>query len=155
MKKVRPCERWNIPNFVFLQNLKHMLFCTFRKYRINFVKIEFLFLQITHQIFDYDYGMQGLINKLLIKCCRNRHKDGIDSIEVAFKSLKLEADNESEYCVSAKFDKTLDYLKLYESDCNLDNATVCRMWKHEEQVSISSTFLRTNFSYKHCFSSFF
>jgi hypothetical protein len=60
-------------------------------------------------------------------------KDGLEAIEVAFNSLKLAADDESEYCVSAKFDKTLDYLKLYESDCNRDNATVCRMWKNEQQ----------------------
>ena len=60
-------------------------------------------------------------------------KDGLEAIEVAFNSLKLEADDESEYCVSAKYDKNLDYLKLYESNCNRDNATICRMWKHEDQ----------------------
>jgi len=41
MLKLRPCERRNIPIFVFSQNLKNVLFSIFRKYEIYYVKIVF------------------------------------------------------------------------------------------------------------------
>jgi len=43
---LRPCERWNIPTFVFLPNSKHVLFLfrIFRLYGINHVKIKFLIM---------------------------------------------------------------------------------------------------------------
>ncbi len=36
-----PCERQNIPNFVFSQNSKHRIFRIFQKYKINWDKIVF------------------------------------------------------------------------------------------------------------------
>ncbi len=74
---IRPCERRNIPTFVFfakfktrniptfvfLQNSKHEIF---HINGINRIKIKFLFSQKTcsdsnfNQTFDYNYGMQGL-----------------------------------------------------------------------------------------------
>jgi len=63
---LRPCERRNIPTFVFLQNLKHRIFFIFPIFGIYHIKIEFLFSRNSHSdsnfnwIFDYDYGMQGL-----------------------------------------------------------------------------------------------
>jgi len=65
MCRVRPCKRWNIPTFIFLQNSKHILFCIFHVYRIYPVKIEFLFSQNTRSnsnfnwIYNYNYSMQG------------------------------------------------------------------------------------------------
>ncbi len=61
-------------------------------------------------------------------------KDGLEAIDLAFNSLKFaNGDDESEYCVSAKFDWNSSFLTLHESNCNLDNVTICRMWKNEEQ----------------------
>jgi len=56
----RPCERQNIPNFVFSRNSKHGIFCI---YGIYCFKIKFSqnnhFDSNFNGIYDYNYGMQG------------------------------------------------------------------------------------------------
>jgi hypothetical protein len=58
-------------------------------------------------------------------------KDGLDPIALNFNLLKMQPDEMSQYCLAAKFEPLTSVFKLFESDCNLDNRTVCRMWKNE------------------------
>jgi hypothetical protein len=66
-------------------------------------------------------------------------KDGLYPIADNFTLLKVHPDDIDQYCLAAKFDSSK--LVLSESDCNLDNATVCRMWKNDvSNCSNSSSF---------------
>jgi hypothetical protein len=55
--------------------------------------------------------------------------DGVDPIAWNFTQLTMMPDTKTYYCLVAKYDPTATTLKLYESDCNINNGTVCRMWK--------------------------
>ena len=57
--------------------------------------------------------------------------DGLDPIAWNFTQLTMMPDTMTYYCLVAKYDPSLATLKLYESDCNVDNGTVCRMWKND------------------------
>ena len=55
--------------------------------------------------------------------------DGLNPIAWNFTQLTMMPDTMTYYCLVAKYDPTATTLKLYESDCNIANGTVCRMWK--------------------------
>ena len=55
--------------------------------------------------------------------------DGLDPIALNFTQLTMMPDTMTYYCLVAKYDPSAATLKLYESDCNVDDGTVCRMWK--------------------------
>jgi hypothetical protein len=70
-------------------------------------------------------------------------KDGLYPIADNFTLLKIQPDDIDQYCLAAKFDSSKLVLSMSESDCNLDNATVCRMWKNDvSNCSNSSSFLQ-------------
>jgi hypothetical protein len=57
--------------------------------------------------------------------------DGLDPISWNFTQLTMMQDTMTYYCLVAKYDSSAATLKLFESDCNADNGTVCRMWKND------------------------
>ena len=70
-------------------------------------------------------------------------KDGLYPIADNFTLLKVHPDDIDQYCLAAKFDSSKLVLSMSESDCNLDNATVCRMWKNDvSNCSNSSSFVQ-------------
>ena len=80
----------------------------------------------------------GFQNNFFLSAVRNEDgdfefKDGLEPIATNFTLLKVQADTESNYCLTAKFDSTVGSLKLFESDCSQNNGTICRMWKNENQ----------------------
>ncbi len=57
------------------------------------------------------------------------------------------------YCLAAKYDPLSSTLKLFESDCNTGNGTVCRMWKNDAPncTTGSSKFVqRVSLQKHHC-----
>ena len=90
----------------------------------------------------------GAGNYFFLSAMRNEDgefefKDGLDPISISFSLLKMQPDEMSQYCLAAKFEPATNALKLFESDCNLDNGTVCRMWKNDvPDCSIATTFVK-------------
>ena len=60
-------------------------------------------------------------------------KDGTQAIAEDFTILKVQPDDESEYCAAAQFISASTTMAIYQSNCNTANATVCRTWKNQQQ----------------------
>ena len=60
-------------------------------------------------------------------------KDGSQAIAANFTILKMQPDDNTEYCDVARFISSSNTMGVYESNCNTVNATVCRTWKNEPE----------------------
>ena len=60
-------------------------------------------------------------------------KDGTQAMANYFTVLKLQPDDDSEYCAAARFVSGSNSMGIYEANCNTVNTTVCRTWINEPQ----------------------
>ena len=59
--------------------------------------------------------------------------DATDPIAKNLTILKVQPDDDSEYCAAARFISGSNTMSVYQSNCNTGNATVCRTWRNIHQ----------------------